>query len=75
MTCVGNRKRRPTGMILVTPRRAGELESHLVLRSDAHQLTSVLQRRTDYSVPSEVKEEHYFDPLPSLLFERNRSHP
>jgi len=45
----------PIGVILVTPRRGGALEFHLGVRPGAYQLTSVLQRRTDYFVPSEGK--------------------
>jgi len=58
----GDKKRRPIGVALVTPRRAGALEFHLGLRSGAHQLTSVLQRRTDYFVPSGGKGGYYPDP-------------
>ena len=58
----GDKKRRPIGVILVTPRRGGALEFHLGVRPGAYQLTSVLQRRTDYFVPSEGKGGYYPDP-------------
>jgi hypothetical protein len=53
---------RPIGVILVTPRRAGELESHLSLRSGAHQLTWVLRQQTNCSVPSEEEGGHFLAP-------------
>ena len=65
---------RPIGVILVPPRRGGELESHLSLRSGAHQPTWVLPQQTNCSVPSEEEGERFLAPWLSPPSEQNPPH-